>query len=123
MLFVGCSNSKVESSEKLWVSAIEFRENDDLRSSITNFKSIIKNYPKSEFSVKSQFQIADIYLNDVKNYWPLVYILSSGKIKEAYIGETTDAQARMTSHLKHINKSKLSAVHLITSKKFNHWRI
>ena len=58
-------------------------------------------------------------LNDVKNYWPLVYILSNGKIKEAYIGETTDAQARMTSHLKHINKSKLSAVHLITSKKFN----
>lgn len=58
-------------------------------------------------------------LNDVKNYWPLVYILSNGKIKEAYIGETTDAQSRMTSHLKHINKSKLSAVHLITSKKFN----
>ena len=58
-------------------------------------------------------------LNDVKNYWPLVYILSNGKIKEAYIGETTDAQARMSSHLKHINKSKLTAVHLITSKKFN----
>jgi outer membrane protein assembly factor BamD (BamD/ComL family) len=68
MLFFGCSNSKVESSEKIWVSAIEFRENDDLRSSITNFKSIIKNYPKSEFAVKSQFQIADIYLNDVKDY-------------------------------------------------------
>ena len=67
-IFIGCSGSNVESVDKLWASAIEFREIDDLRSSITNFKSIIQNYPKSEFSSKAQFQIADIYLNDVKDY-------------------------------------------------------
>lgn len=68
ILFFGCSNSTIESSDALWISAVEFRENDDLRSSITNFKSIIQNHPKSKSSVKAQFQIADIYLNDVKDY-------------------------------------------------------
>ena len=68
ILFIGCSDSNVESVDQLWVSAIEFRESNDLRSSISNFKSIIQNYPKSDFAAKAQFQIADIYLNDVKNY-------------------------------------------------------
>ena len=68
ILFIGCSGPNIESVNQLWASAIEFRESDDLRSSITNFKSIIRNYPKSEFSSKAQFQIADIYLNDVKDY-------------------------------------------------------
>ena len=68
ILFIGCSGSNVESVNQLWGSAKEFRQSGDLRSSITNFKSIIQNYPKSEFSSKAQFQIADIYLNDVKDY-------------------------------------------------------
>jgi uncharacterized protein len=55
----------------------------------------------------------------VKSMWPLVYILSDGEIKEAYVGETTDALSRMTNHLKNISKNKLSSVHLITSSKFN----
>ena len=54
-----------------------------------------------------------------KNLWPIVYILSDGKIKEAYVGETTDTYARMNSHLKNDSKNKLTAVHLITSEKFN----
>ena len=54
-----------------------------------------------------------------KDLWPLVYILSDGKTKTAYIGETTDAYARMSTHLKHNKKSKLTSVHLITSDKFN----
>lgn len=54
-----------------------------------------------------------------KNFWPIVYILSDGKIKEAYVGETTDTYARMNSHLKNDSKNKLTAVHLITSEKFN----
>ena len=68
ILFIGCSGSHIDSPDELWGSAVEFRESEDLRSSITNFKSIIQNYPKSEFSSKAQFQIADIYLNDVKDY-------------------------------------------------------
>ena len=68
ILLIGCSGTNIESVDKLWDSAIEFREKEDLRSSITTFKSIIQNYPNSEFSSKAQFQIADIYLNDVKDY-------------------------------------------------------
>ena len=55
----------------------------------------------------------------VKDLWPVVYILSDGVVKEAYIGETTDAYSRMSSHLKNSKKNKLSAVSLISSKKFN----
>ena len=54
-----------------------------------------------------------------KDLWPLVYILSDGTIMEAYVGETTDAYARMNAHLKSNVKNKLTAVHLITSERFN----
>ena len=54
-----------------------------------------------------------------KDLWPIVYILSDGTIKEAYVGETTDTYARMNNHLKNNAKNKLTAVHLITSDKFN----
>lgn len=54
-----------------------------------------------------------------KDLWPLVYILSDGDSKTAYVGETTDAYSRMGTHLKHKTKSKLTSVHLITSEKFN----
>ncbi len=58
-------------------------------------------------------------LHYVKDLWPIVYILSDGKIKEAYVGETTDTYSRMGSHLKSNKKNKLTSVHLITSEKFN----
>jgi DUF2075 family protein len=58
-------------------------------------------------------------LHYAKEFWPLVYILNDGKIKEAYVGETTDAYMRMNSHLRSEAKKKLSAVHLITSPTFN----
>ena len=54
-----------------------------------------------------------------KDLWPVIYILSDGKIKEAYVGETTDSYARMASHLSSSAKNKLSAVHIIASEKFN----
>ncbi|MDB5003492.1 MAG: hypothetical protein JWQ34_1717 [Mucilaginibacter sp.] len=54
-----------------------------------------------------------------KDLWPIVYILSDGAIKEAYVGETTDTYARMSAHLKSNSKSTLSTVHLISSEKFN----
>jgi len=54
-----------------------------------------------------------------KDLWPIVYILSDGVIKEAYVGETTDTYARMSAHLKSNAKSVLSTVHLISSEKFN----
>lgn len=54
-----------------------------------------------------------------KDLWPVVYILSDGSINEAYVGETTDTFARMASHLNTDRKNKLTAVHIITSEKFN----
>lgn len=54
-----------------------------------------------------------------RELWPLVYVLSDGDIQEAYIGETTNTISRLSSHLKHNDKKKLSIVHLITSDKFN----
>ena len=55
----------------------------------------------------------------ISDLWPLVYIISDGKNREAYIGETTDAISRMLAHLKNNEKKKLSSVHLITSEIFN----
>jgi uncharacterized protein len=54
-----------------------------------------------------------------EDLWPLVYILSDGKKKQAYIGETTDVISRMSQHLKSDKKKELTSVHLITSDKFN----
>ena len=76
------------------------------------------------FSIKKFDFDADLInefnnLHYVKDLWPVVYILSDGNVNEAYVGETTDAYARMSSHLKNNTKNKLSAVHLISSEKFN----
>jgi len=54
-----------------------------------------------------------------KDLWPVVYILSDNKNREAYIGETADTFSRMAAHLKHKKKSKLTLVHFISSKFFN----
>lgn len=54
-----------------------------------------------------------------KDLWPVVYILSDGKVKEAYVGETTDVYSRMTAHMANDSKKNLTAVHLIDSNKFN----
>jgi DUF2075 family protein len=64
--------------------------------------------------------IRDISENQwVRNKWPLVYIISDDKIKEAYVGESTNGLARMLNHLVNIERLKLSTLHLITSDKFN----
>ena len=68
MFLIGCSDSNLQTPDKLFDLGIEFRKNDNLRLSITNFKKIIENYPKSTFAAKSHYQIADIYLNDINNY-------------------------------------------------------
>src|SRR5436305_676586 len=72
---------------------------------------------KYDFDQKSLPEInGNHYVNGL---WPLVYILSDGYTKEAYVGETTDTFSRMSNHLKNSIKNKLTTVHLITSNKFN----
>lgn len=58
-------------------------------------------------------------LNYARNLWPVVYILSDERIKEAYVGETTDAMERIASHLDNTQKNKLTRLHVIESNKFN----
>ncbi|RJG12306.1 DUF2075 domain-containing protein [Pseudomonas cavernicola] len=53
------------------------------------------------------------------NHWPLVYILSDGTKKRAYIGETTDTLTRINTHMKHDEKNQLTSVHMISSERFN----
>ncbi|NQV50205.1 MAG: DUF2075 domain-containing protein [Candidatus Marinimicrobia bacterium] len=54
-----------------------------------------------------------------RDLWPIVYLLSDGQKKLAYVGETADTSARMNAHLNHSQKNKLSDVHLIMSEMFN----
>jgi predicted GIY-YIG superfamily endonuclease len=54
-----------------------------------------------------------------RDLWPVVYILSNGDTREAYIGETTDTFARMAAHARHDAKSRLTSVRLITSETFH----
>ena len=76
-------------------------------------------YAVKQYEFKSS--LFDEFNNNhyAKDLWPLVYILSDGSVKEAYVGETTDVYARMSSHLKSNEKNRLTSVHLITSEKFN----
>lgn len=55
----------------------------------------------------------------VLNYFPVVYIIISEDDKLAYVGETTNAVARMSAHLSHQKKSQLEKVLIISSEYLN----
>lgn len=55
----------------------------------------------------------------VKNFWPVVYILSDEQTKQAYVGETTNTQSRLSNHLKNSQKNLLTTARLIMSDRFN----
>jgi DUF2075 family protein/predicted GIY-YIG superfamily endonuclease len=73
----------------------------------------------------SKFQFTPSVTDALKNIyfanelWPVVYLLSDEKMKEAYVGESTDVLSRMDTHLGDPKRNKLSALHLITSKRFH----
>lgn len=54
-----------------------------------------------------------------KELWPIVYLITDDKLKEAYVGETADTYTRMKSHLKNSDKNRLTILHLIGSQIFN----
>jgi|TARA_B100001964_G_C13950175_1_gene472948 outer membrane protein assembly factor BamD (BamD/ComL family) len=66
--FLFACNSASKSVDQLWKEGQEYRIENNYKDAITNFKIIISNYPENKLSSKAQFQIADIYLNDIKNY-------------------------------------------------------
>ena len=66
ILTFSCDSNK--KPEDLWDEAQNYRINNNLIEAINTFKNIIELYPNNYLSSKSQFQIADIYLNDIKDY-------------------------------------------------------
>lgn len=63
-----CNDGSNTSASKLWNDGQQYRSEKKIMESITSFKSIIKDYPMHELAPKAQFQIADIYLNDIKDF-------------------------------------------------------
>ena len=74
----------------------------------------VTNYP---------FNKADIGLinNDslARDAYPIVYILYDTKTMIAYVGESTNAIARMNNHLSHPEKKNLNWVYIISDESFN----
>ncbi|WP_323787664.1 DNA/RNA helicase domain-containing protein [Psychroserpens sp.] len=71
---------------------------------------------RHNFDITNIESLENHYAN---NFWPIVYLLSDDNIKEAYIGETTDAANRLKTHLKNNKKNKLTTFRLISSLRFN----
>ena len=73
LLFIGvyivsCGGGSNRTAAELWDDAQKYRAEDKLKESITSFKTILDKYPSDNFAAEAQFQIADIYLNDVKDF-------------------------------------------------------
>ena len=68
LYFVSCGGSSNKNAAELWNDGQKYRAEDKLKESITSFKSILEKYPSDNFAAEAQFQIADIYLNDVKEF-------------------------------------------------------
>lgn len=78
-----------------------------------------KSFEIKKYDFNSEITEEISTLHFANDLWPIVYILSHGNKKIAYVGETTDAVARMSAHLKNNKKSKLAEAHLIESELFN----
>ena len=68
LYFISCGGSSNKNASELWKDGQGYRNENNLKESITSYKSIIDIYPSDDLSAEAQFQIADIYLNDVKDY-------------------------------------------------------
>ena len=68
LIMLSCNVNSNKSADQLWHDGQQFRSEEKLMESITIFKSIIKEYPLDDLAAQAQFQIADIYLNDIKNF-------------------------------------------------------
>ena len=65
---LSCSGGSNKSADQHWDDGQKYRTEEKLMESITSFQAIIKNHPLHELAAKAQFQIADIYLNDTKDF-------------------------------------------------------
>ncbi len=66
ILFLICCTN--QSPQKLWDEANIMRDANRLKECIINLESIIVKFPKHDLAAKAQFQKAEIYLNDIKDF-------------------------------------------------------
>ena len=65
---ISCGGSSNRTATELLDEGKKYRTENKLKESITSFKNILENFPSNNFAAEAQFQIADIYLNDVKDF-------------------------------------------------------
>ena len=68
LYFVSCGGNSNKNAAELWNDGQKYRTEDKLKESIVSYRTIINKYPSDNFAAQAQFQIADIYLNDVKDF-------------------------------------------------------
>jgi len=68
LIGLSCNGNSKKTSNQLWDDGQQLRSEKKLMESITSFQSIIRDYPLDNLAAKAQFQIADIYLNDTKDF-------------------------------------------------------
>ena len=68
LYFISCNESLNKNAAALWNDGQKYRAEKKLKESIISYKTLIEKYPSNTFAAKAQFQIADIYLNDVKDF-------------------------------------------------------
>ena len=74
----------------------------------------VTNYPFNKIDI-------GLINNDslARDSYPIVYILYDTKTMVAYVGESTNAIARMNNHLSHPEKKNLNSVYIISDESFN----
>jgi len=64
-ILIACNQ---ESAQSLWNNASKMRLEKDLKGAVINLELIIRDFPKSQLAGKAQFELAEIFLNDIKDY-------------------------------------------------------
>ena len=65
---LSCGGDSNKNAAELWNDGQSYRSANKLKESITSYKFIQEKYPNDDLAAAAQFQVADIYLNDVKDF-------------------------------------------------------
>ena len=66
LLLAVCCNTK--SPKQLWDEAIVMRTDNNMKECMVTLETIIKEFPNHDLATKAQYQKAEIYLNDIKDF-------------------------------------------------------
>ena len=68
IMLISCSGELTKSADKVWEEEQKYRKEEKVIKSITSFKEIMKTYPNHDLCAQAKFKIADIYLNNTKDF-------------------------------------------------------